>query len=237
MNMRLEVDIRKTLRSGGRTFGLQLNFSISGSRLVILGPSGSGKSLTLQAVAGLLRPDRGHIRLDGRTLFDSGQGIDLAPQARQIAYLFQDYALFPHLNVAQNIAFGLHGGWRNPSAQESSAELEHWLQLFQLRAVARQMPSELSGGQRQRVALARALAARPQALLLDEPFAALDQRLRGQMRAELDALQRQLGIPLLLITHDPEDARVFGEQVLELYEGALAEDSCCSAGTLDMGSS
>ena len=236
MTMRLEVDIRKTLRAGGRTFGLRLNFSVGGSRLVILGPSGSGKSLTLQAIAGLLRPDSGHIRLDGQTLFDSGRGIDLPPQARQIAYLFQDYALFPHLNVAQNITFGLHAGWRNPSPRESSAELEHWLDMFQLRAVARQLPSELSGGQRQRVALARALVARPQALLLDEPFAALDQRLRGQMRAELDALQRRLGIPLLLITHDPEDARVFGEQVLELCDGELVEDQCCDGVTLDMGS-
>ncbi|MDG9922973.1 MULTISPECIES: ATP-binding cassette domain-containing protein [unclassified Pseudomonas] len=223
--MRLEVDLHKTLRSAGRAFHLQLNFRVDGSRLVILGPSGSGKSLTLQAIAGLLRPDSGHIRLDGRTLFDSAAGIDLPPQARQIAYLFQDYALFPHLNVAQNIAFGLHGGWRNPAVRGSCSEVQHWLELFQLRAVALQLPGELSGGQRQRVALARALAARPRALLLDEPFAALDQRLRGQMRTELDALQLELGIPLLLITHDPEDARVFGEQVLQLCDGGLLKGS------------
>ena len=223
--MRLDVDIHKTLRASGRTFQLRVSFRVNGSRLVIQGPSGAGKSLTLQAIAGLLRPDAGHVRLDGRTLFDSTAGIDLPPQRRRVAYLFQDYALFPHLNVAQNIAFGLQRGWRNPSPEQSCSELDSWLDMFQLRAVARQLPAQLSGGQRQRVALARALAARPDALLLDEPFAALDQRLREQMREELDVLQRRLDIPLLLITHDPQDARLFGDQVLHLCDGLLAQGS------------
>lgn len=221
--MRLDIDIQKTLQAGERCFQLQLRFSSRVSRLVILGPSGAGKSLTLQALAGLLRPDRGHIRLDGRSLFDSEQGIDLSPQDRQFAYLFQDYALFPHLNVSQNIAFALRRGWRNPGPAVSNPELDYWLDMFRLGDVARQFPGELSGGQRQRVALARALASRPRALLLDEPFAALDQGLREQLREELGALQQRLDIPLLLITHDPEDARVLGEQVLHLCDGQLVQ--------------
>lgn len=221
--MQLDIDIHKTLHGNGRRFELRVKFSANASRLVILGPSGAGKSLTLQAVAGLLRPDGGSIRLDGRTLFDSAQGIDLSPRERQFAYLFQEYALFPHLNVSQNIAFGMQPGWRNPRARVNGPQLDHWLELFELGSVARQFPGELSGGQRQRVALARALASRPRALLLDEPFAALDQGLRGRMREALLVLQQQSGIPLLLITHDPADARVLGEEVLQLSDGVVLD--------------
>src|SRR5690606_119261 len=112
-------------------------------------------------------------------------------------------------------------GWRNPRPEVQSPQLDHWLELFQLGAVARQFPDQLSGGQRQRVALARALASQPRALLLDEPFAALDQDLRGRMREELLVLQQQLAIPLLLISHDPEDARVLGEEVVRLRDGEV----------------
>lgn len=219
--MQLDIDIRNTLRSGKRTFQLNVQLCSSSQRIVILGPSGSGKSLTLKAIAGLMTPDSGHIRLGGSTLFDAQAGINLAPQARNVAYLFQDYALFPHLNVRQNVGFGLARGWLNPHARDQDAAVDYWLDAFQLRPVAQQFPDELSGGQRQRVALARALVSRPQALLLDEPFAALDPALRVQMRCELDALQRRLQVPMILITHDPEDARVFGEQVLQLREGAV----------------
>jgi molybdate transport system ATP-binding protein len=216
-----DIDIDKTLFSGRRRFHLHLQFQSASRRIVILGPSGAGKSLSLQVIAGLLRPERGHIRLDGRTLFDADASIDLAPQARRLAYLFQDYALFPHLNVRQNIAFGLARGWRNPAADIGGADVDYWLDAFGLRRVAQQLPSELSGGQRQRTALARALIARPQALLLDEPFAALDTVLRVSLRQELDQWQRKLQIPMILITHDPEDAETFGEQVLQLHEGAI----------------
>ena len=220
--MQFDIDIQKTLRSGNRTFDLNVQLSSSDGRIVIIGPSGSGKSLTLKAIAGLMKPDSGHIRLNGVTLFDAQAGIDLAAQARNVAYLFQDYALFPHLNVRQNVGFGLTRGWFNPGRREVHAQVEQWLEAFHLTPMARQFPDELSGGQRQRVALARALVARPQALLLDEPFAALDPALRVQMRAELDALQRRLQVPMILITHDLEDARVFGGQVLQLGEGQIA---------------
>ncbi len=219
--MQVDIDIRKTLRSGKRVFHLQTRFASRSQRIVILGPSGSGKSLTLKAIAGLLRPDEGHIRLNGTTLFDLRAKIDLAPQTRKVAYVFQDYALFPHLDVRQNVGFGLSGGWLNPRSRNRDADVEHWLNAFGLTHLAHQFPCELSGGQRQRVALARALVTRPRALLLDEPFAALDSALRVTMRRELDELQRSLCIPMILITHDPEDAAVFGEQVLHLHDGAI----------------
>jgi molybdate transport system ATP-binding protein len=219
--MQLDIDIRKTMRAGKQSFELATKFSSTSQRIVVLGPSGAGKSLMLKAVAGLVTPDAGHIRLGAATLFDSAARIDLAPQRRHVAYLFQDYALFPHLNVRQNVGFGLARGWRNPGADTQHASIDYWLDAFELRAFASSYPAELSGGQRQRVALARALVAQPRALLLDEPFAALDPMLRVTMRTELDALQRQLNVPMVLITHDPEDARVFGEHVLQLRDGAI----------------
>ncbi|MER2553671.1 MAG: ATP-binding cassette domain-containing protein [Thauera sp.] len=223
--MQLDLDIRKTLRSGQRVFHLDVRLQSSSQRIVILGPSGSGKSLTLKAIAGLLRPDSGHIRLDGKVLFDAAKGIHLPPQGREVAYVFQDYALFPHLTVRQNIAFGLTRGWFNPLAHVRHETVEYWLDAFQLAHLAHQFPAELSGGQRQRTALARALVARPRALLLDEPFAALDPTLRIAMREELGELQQRLQVPMVLITHDPEDAVVFGDHVLSLQDGRFAVEA------------
>ena len=154
-------------------------------------------------------------------LFDAAAGVHLPPQQREVAYVFQDYALFPHLTVRQNIAFSLAPGWLNPRPRHRDDTVEYWLDAFRLRALADQFPSELSGGQRQRTALARALVSRPRALLLDEPFSALDPALRVAMRDELDELQQRLQVPMVLITHDPEDAAVFGDHVLNLQDGRL----------------
>ncbi len=219
--MQLDIDIRKTLRSGQRVFQLNARFSAEGQRVVVVGPSGAGKSQLLKAIAGLVRPDSGHVRLDGQPLFDAQARVNLPPQARNVAYLFQDYALFPHLSVRQNIAFGLARGWRNPRRDHASEAVDYWIDAFHLGEVAHQVPHELSGGQRQRTALARALVANPRALLLDEPFAALDPGLRVALRAELDALQRRLQVPMVLITHDPQDVAVFGEQVLRMRAGEI----------------
>jgi molybdate transport system ATP-binding protein len=223
--MQIQLDIAKTLRAGARSFTLKARLRSDSRRIVIYGASGAGKSLLLKAVAGLVTPDTGSIRLAGRQLFDSAARVDVPLRERRIGYLFQDYALFPHLNVRQNIVFGLKRGWFNPGRNAPDDKLDCWLKAFELGMVAHQYPSQLSGGQRQRVALARALIADPAALLLDEPFAALDPALRVRMRAELDALQRRLDIPMLLITHDPEDARVFGGHVLTMADGAILEES------------
>src|SRR5471032_3084850 len=174
--MQIKLDIRKTLRSGTRRFELHAQLESASQRIVIFGDSGAGKSQLLKAVAGLMTPDAGRIELAGRCLFDSAASVDIPSQQRNVAYLFQDYALFPHLNVRQNIVFGLNKGWFNPAASDDGEELRYWLAAFELEAVAQQFPHQLSGGQRQRVSLARALIAHPQALLLDEPFAALDQQ-------------------------------------------------------------
>lgn len=226
--MPLEVDIHKTFVSAERRFALDVAFTATTQRVVLFGPSGAGKSLTLQAIAGLLRPDEGKITLHGNALFDSKLDVDLKPQARKVAYLFQDYALFPHLNVRQNIGFGLQRGWFNPRARSSHAQIDYWLDALELRGVAGNYPAQLSGGQKQRVALARALVAQPQLLLLDEPFSALDSTLRQRMRLELSDLQTRLDIPMVLITHDPDDVAAFGDQVVQISDGGVRESQTFS---------
>lgn len=220
--MSVDVAVRKTLVAADRRFELDVAFASDHRRIVLYGPSGAGKSLTLRAIAGLLTPDAGHVRVDGRVLYDGASGIDLPARDRGLAYLFQDYALFPHLTVAQNIGFGLDRGWSNPSRRKCSATVERWLDLFELRAVADSYPSRISGGQRQRVALARALVAQPRIVLLDEPFAALDPALRGRMRSELKALQARLDLQLLVITHDPADVDALDGYTIEMRDGRLA---------------
>ncbi|MCK9236938.1 MAG: ATP-binding cassette domain-containing protein [Thiopseudomonas sp.] len=219
--MFLDLDISKTMRSGKREFHLQIKYASSNDCLVVLGPSGSGKSLLLQMIAGLLKPDSGYLKLAGRTLFDQQQGINLTPQQRQVAFLFQNYALFPHMSVRQNIAFSLRRGLFNPSSKITSKRVDYWLDNFGLEPVQHQRPHELSGGQRQRTALARALVTEPRALLLDEPFSALDPHLRAHMRKELRELQERLAVPLILITHDVEDVKAFPTTTLRLKDGSV----------------
>ena len=215
----------KRLEHQGRRFDLHVSCHSDAHRLVLFGPSGAGKTLTLKMIAGLLKPDRGHARIAGETLFDSAAGADLSPQARRLAYVFQDYALFPHLTVRQNVAFALRTGWRNPSRKATCDAVDRWLQAFSLHAVEQQYPHQLSGGQKQRTALARALVAQPRALLLDEPFAALDKSLRNRLREELVALQAELKIPLLLITHDEDDMASLAEEVVYLEAGQVVPEA------------
>ncbi|MDQ0009159.1 molybdate transport system ATP-binding protein [Luteibacter jiangsuensis] len=219
--MSVDIAIRKTLRADDRHFELDVAFASAHRRIVIFGPSGAGKSLTLRAMAGLLTPDEGHVRVDGRTLLDTRMGVDLPPRDRGVAYVFQDYALFPHLTVAQNIGFGLARGWLNPRRRFHDDRVRRWLDIFELAAVADSYPVRISGGQRQRVALARALAAEPRLVLLDEPFAALDPALRGRMRGELMALQARLDPPLLVITHDPADVEALDGHTIEVRDGRV----------------
>lgn len=223
--MNVDIDFRRVIAHEQRRFTLDVVFRSSSRRVVLFGPSGAGKSLTLQAIAGLLTPDEGRLAVNGHVLFDSGRGVNVPPPARKVGYLFQDYALFPHLTVAQNVAFGLRRGLFNPRRSQLPDAAARWLQTFELEAIGDNLPAEISGGQKQRVALARALAAKPDILLLDEPFSALDPPLRARMRAELAALQTRLDLQMLVITHDPADAEALGEHVLEIRDGRIHGES------------
>lgn len=223
--MNIDFSIHKTLTAYKRSFTLDVAYQTKADRLVILGASGSGKSVLLKTIAGLITPDSGKIILQNRCLFDSANKINLKPQQRSLAYLFQSYALFPHLNVAQNISFALHHSIFNGRKHAVDEKVQYWLELFKLEGIQFQYPDEISGGQKQRVALARALIVNPKAILLDEPFSALDTNLRAIMRKELAEVQEKLKIPMILITHDPEDAKVFGDAIIEIDHGQILKTS------------
>jgi molybdate transport system ATP-binding protein len=213
----IDVDIAVSVADQNRCFDLAVRFTSEAPFAALYGPSGSGKTLTLQAIAGLLRPARGHIRINGRTLFDAAAGIDVPPAERRVGYLFQNYALFPHLTVRQNVAFGLTSWHSRRLSRDAQARVQGLLDSFGLAATADSRPHTLSGGQQQRAALARALACEPQVLLLDEPFASLNPMLRDSLRSELAEVRRRWGIPALMITHDVED-------VLALADAAYIYD-------------
>ncbi|MGC4397081.1 ATP-binding cassette domain-containing protein [Hydrogenophaga sp. T2] len=216
-----DIALRKRLRQGDSVFPIDLAFRSHARRVVLFGPSGAGKTQTLRMVAGIAAPDAGRVVVAGRVLFDSAQGLNLSPQQRRLAYMFQDYALFPHLTVRQNLAFALSRGPRNPPRGVQSEAVDHWIDRFGLGGVAGHYPHQISGGQRQRTALARALVSQPAALLLDEPFAALDKGLRERLRDELKALQTTLQLPMLVITHDDDDVRALAEDVVCLDAGRV----------------
>jgi molybdate transport system ATP-binding protein len=211
----LSVDVRRRLGA----FELRARFESGGETIVLFGPSGSGKSLTLQAIAGLLRPESGRIVLGDHVLFDAEQGVDLPPEARGVGYLPQGYALFPHLTVRQNVAYGLS---HLPKA-EAHQRVEETIELLRLRGLEERLPRQTSGGQQQRTALARALVVRPRVLLLDEPFAALDAEIRRTLRAELVELQRRVGIAVVLVTHDPAEAYAVGDRVAVYDAGRVLQ--------------
>lgn len=197
--MSLFVDIEKDL--GG--FRLRALLDTDAPITGLLGASGCGKSLTLKCIAGIQRPDRGRILLDGRVLFDSKAGIDLPPQQRRVGYLFQQYALFPTMTVYENIRCGARG---RGSRAEQDAIVRQMLAQLQLQGLESLRPAQLSGGQAQRVALARMLAADPRLLLLDEPFSALDTHLRDQLQPQLRDLLRTVGRQAVLVTHSRDEA-------------------------------
>lgn len=228
--------------AGGKGFKLDVSFTTEDRTLVLFGHSGSGKTLTLQAIAGLMHPREGRIVINGATLLDTAAGIDIPARDRGIGYVFQDYALFPHLSVRKNVEFGLGAGRRASVVGQSNAGQAHagqtdagsgsgaiadgksdrqrvneLLELFEIDHVAHNLPGNISGGQRQRTALARALATNPRALLLDEPFSALDPLLRVRMRKEFTRLFAHFDIPAIIITHDPDDVDAFAD-TLVLYE-------------------
>ena len=197
--MSLFVEIRKRLGD----FVLDARFETDDPVTGLLGASGCGKSMTLKCIAGVETPDEGRIVLDGETLFDSERGINLPPQKRGVGYLFQHYALFPHMTVEKNILCGLHGEKDKAVRQQRLREM---IAMLQLEGLEKHRPAELSGGQAQRVALARMLVSRPRLLLLDEPFSALDSHLRDQLQPQFLSLLRSYGRQAVLVTHSRDEA-------------------------------
>ncbi len=200
-------------------FHLHVRLEVGAETLVLFGPSGSGKTTTLNAIAGLITPEQGSIVLEGRTLFrrsGDGRPIHIPARQRHIGYVFQQYALFPHMTALENVAYPLHG----PERMHRGGEL---LARMNLAHLADRYPHELSGGQQQRVALARALAAAPRALLLDEPFSALDVAVRQHLQRDLLALQRELGLVVIYVTHRLEDAFAVGQRLAVMRDGRVEQ--------------
>ncbi len=219
----IAVALQLSVADGQRRFELDVAFASDAPVIALYGPSGAGKSLTLQAMAGLLQARRGHVRIGGRTLFDSAAGIDIAAAGRRIGYLFQSYALFPHLSVRDNVAFGLTS-WRRGLDRKAHMRVDEMLENFGLTAMAHSRPASLSGGQQQRVALARALACEPGVLLLDEPFAALNPMLRQQLREELAQLRAAWQIPLVMVSHDIDDVLALANVALLMDQGRVVRE-------------
>jgi ABC-type Fe3+/spermidine/putrescine transport system ATPase subunit len=206
--------LRKAYNGAVAIDGVDLNVA-TGSFVTLLGPSGCGKTTTLRCLAGFITPDAGAIRVDGRDI------IDLGPEGRDFGVVFQNYALFPHLSVFDNVAYGLQA--RRVASAEIRTRVEEVLGLVQLGHLKDRLPRALSGGQQQRVALARALVIRPQALLLDEPLANLDAKLRFEMRWLIRELQRKAGITALYVTHDQAEAMALSDQVAVMKQGRIAQ--------------
>jgi molybdate transport system ATP-binding protein len=211
------LNARLELRRG--SFRLSVDFAAGPGPLLLTGPNGAGKTTLLLALLGAVRPSQGRLTLGDSVLFDSEKHISLPVEERHMAYVPQDSGLFPHLSVRDNVGFGLAG--LEPAERES--RVAHALAQLGAAALADRMPLRLSGGERQRVALARALARRPRALLLDEPLAALDAPTRVRFREFLAGHLRALDVPALVVTHEAEDARVLGGEMLVLEGGHVAE--------------
>jgi molybdate transport system ATP-binding protein len=219
MTPALSLDVLRRFRDGP-TIHARAELPLDdGLVTVLFGSSGSGKTTVLRAIAGLDRPDAGAIRLDGETWLDTAAGVFLPPQRRRVGLLFQEYALFPHLSVAANVGYGIHGV---PRAERAARVAEVAARLG-VADLLRRRPGELSGGQRQRVALARALAPRPRLLLLDEPLSALDAPSRAELRGELRRALVAAGVPAIVVTHDRVEALALGDRMIVLAGGGVRQ--------------
>jgi molybdate transport system ATP-binding protein len=204
-------------RRGGSCFILDVSIDASPGITILFGPSGAGKSTLLDCIAGLLRPDTGKIAIGERILFDSATRVDTPPQKRRIAYVFQSLALFPHLTIAQNVAYGL----RNIPQPDRRARVAEILEAFRVAKLQHQKPAQLSGGEKQRVALARSLVTAPRVLLLDEPLTGLDAELKSAVVEDLRAWNARKRIPILYVTHSREEVDALGERVVAMDNGRI----------------
>jgi molybdate transport system ATP-binding protein len=206
----LYVDIKKKLAE----FTLDIKFSVDNNILVLFGPSGCGKTTTLRCIAGLIKPDDGEITNNGRLLFSSEPPTFVPPHRRKVGYMFQEFALFPHMNVKSNIWYGVKG-----PEQSTEVLYKRLIRLLKIEHLGDRFTDRLSGGEKQRVALARALMAEPEILLLDEPLSALDNDTRFELQAELKRIHKLWKIPFILVTHDSDEANALGDNVLFLEQG------------------
>ena len=217
----LHVDVKK--RFGDRrhpAFLLDVEFSVTDGITVLVGASGSGKTTCLRLIAGVLTPDEGRISVGARTYFDSSRRVNLPIRRRRIGFVFQDYALFPHLTAEQNIAYGVKAGDRK-TRYDKAREM---LSLFHIEHTRRRFPSEMSGGEAQRVALARALASDPAIVLLDEPLSAVDVETRTRLLDEIEDAQRKANIPFIYVTHNEAEAERLGTHRVTLQGGRIAHE-------------
>lgn len=207
----LTVNFNKQLEK----FRLDMNFHLNKEILALTGPSGSGKTTLLNCIAGIVQPDRGKISLNGRTFFDEA-GKPLKIQKRKVGYLFQDYALFPHFNAEKNILYSLPRG-------SDLTHINELTQLLGIKEILSKYPHQISGGEKQRVALARALAAKPDILLLDEPFSALDDETRDRCHMELTRIHQAWKIPVIFVTHRRTDAEKLAHRIIRIEKGRMSE--------------
>lgn len=205
-------------------FQLDVHLRLGSGVSVLFGPSGAGKTLTLNSIAGFDRPDAGRILVADRLLFDSGSQLFVRPERRRCGYLFQDHALFPHLTVRANVAFAASAGAGKQPRLTRHRMVQELLDAFELGAFAERLPGQISGGQRQRAALARVLASEPAVLLLDEPTRGLDERLKQSFFAALGLARQRLNAPVLLITHDIDEALAYADHLVVLNEGRVAQE-------------
>jgi len=212
----LKAHFRKKLPS----FELEVDFSLSNGILALVGPSGSGKTTILQCVAGLQTPSWGEIIIHDKPVFSSEQGVNIPIRNRRIGYVFQDYALFPHMTVEKNVVYGKPKKGSTPNKVLSVSNVLEMLKIEHLR---NRYPNQISGGEKQRVALARALITEPELLLLDEPLSALDHDTRSTVQQELLKLQAQWQIPFIIVTHDIQEAEMLGDQIIKLDRGRQEE--------------
>ncbi|HJZ80351.1 MAG TPA: ATP-binding cassette domain-containing protein [Pyrinomonadaceae bacterium] len=214
----MQIDIRKALESDqSGSFALEVSFTAEAGITILFGPSGSGKSTTLRAIAGISKPDQGRIKVGERTFFDSSAGVDISIQERRVGYVFQDYALFPHLTGEQNVSYGI----KADSSGIRSERARAMLALFKVEHVRHRYPQNMSGGEQQRIALARALASDPTIVLLDEPLSAVDVETRSGLLDEIAGAQARVGIPFVYVTHNTAEAVRLGSQVVVLDHGRV----------------
>ncbi len=213
--MGLQVSLKKTVNG----FGLDVDWEIGNELAVLFGFSGAGKSMTLQLISGLMKPDKGWVSLDDKVYYDSSTRTDFPPQDRPFGHVFQDLALFPHMTVAGNIFYGAPAVLK-PEKMDRAREM---ISTFKLMGLEDRYPHEISGGQQQRVAFARALIRRPKLLLLDEPFSALDRPLRMEMRHFLLEVKRKFNIPVIMVTHDFEEAYAIADKVIIYEHGRIVQ--------------